>query len=212
MIDTSDVPTLKAVLTFFKNKVKQGQIRFSNDQIVLSFLEFLIKVAYVLPIICMQTYKLIFEILSSVKSQIRHQCWTRLFSEFDYVTENFADSDLEAWYFYVLSKAGVSAETMKVVSRYLTECTDPSPIVLTVLTKPHSKAANKKIEVALLAKVTDWQKISQSKWWLPLSQLWIATERSVDSREIRKLFLSSNSSQIQWDKLGVIEYLSRHVK
>lgn len=212
MIDTSDVPTLKAVLTFLKNKVKQGQIRFSNDQIVLSLLEFLIKVAYVLPIICMQTYKLIFEILSSVKSQIRHQCWTRLFSEFDYVTENFADSDLEVWYFYVLSKAGVSAETMKVVSRYLTECTDPSPIVLTVLTKPHSKAANKKIEVALLAKVTDWQKISQSKWWLPLSQLWIATERSVDSREIRKLFLSSNSSQIQWDKLGVIEYLSRHVK
>jgi hypothetical protein len=188
-----------------------NKIQFPNDQIILSFLEFLIKISYVLPIVCMQTYKVIYEIVNSVEPKTRHQCWRRLFDEFDFIRENYADSDLEIWYFYVLANSGTSSETLKVVSRYLKTNGSISPILLCVLTKPRSKASNAKIEAAIVSQVKDWQKISQSKWWLPLSQLWVSTQRKVSSNEIKKLFLSNNGSKIQWDKLGIVEYLMCHV-
>jgi hypothetical protein len=211
MIESSDIPTVKAVLTILKKKTQMNKIQFPNDQIILSFLEFLIKISYVLPIVCMQTYKVIYEIVNSVEPKTRHQCWRRLFDEFDFIRENYADSDLEIWYFYVLANSGTSSETLKVVSRYLKTNGSISPILLCVLTKPRSKASNAKIEAAIVSQVKDWQKISQSKWWLPLSQLWVSTQRKVSSNEIKKLFLSNNGSKIQWDKLGIVEYLMCHV-
>ncbi len=208
MIDNADIPTLKAALTGFKNKIVRGKIQFKNDQIVLSFLEFLIKVAYVLPLVCMQTYKLIAEIVNTIAPAIRHRCWKRLYAEFEYIRENYSDTDLEIWYFYVLSEAGTSRETSTVVSKYLKKNDNLSPILLTVLIKPRSKAGNTRIESILSSQVDDWQTASQSKWWLPLSKLWIDSSGLIRDREIRKLFLSINkSNHIQWNKLGIIEFL-----
>lgn len=211
MLQDNDLSTLKSVLTNLTNKTIRSDIRFKNEQIVLSLLEFLIKLAYVIPLICMQTYKLINEIIKSVTPAIRHECWNRLFSEFEYIRENYADTDFEIWYFYVLSHAGVSTETSTVVSKYLKRNDDLSPIVLTVLVKPRSKAANRKIEAILSNKITTLQTISQTKWWLPLSKLWIDSEGKVSSRDIHKLFLSYTKSSIQWDKLGIIEFLRQQV-
>lgn len=207
MLQDNDIPTLKAVLTVLKNKVVKGLINFNNDQIVLSLLEFLVKTAYVLPLVSMQVYKLIDAVLNSVSSKTKRKCWDRLFSEFDYVRANFSDTDLEVWYFYVLTIAGVSRETGRVITRYLKSTEDLSPLLLCVMIKRKSKKANTRIAKSIIRVIDDWATVSQTKWWLPLSKLWISLDGHIDDNNIRKLFISNNGSKIQWDKLGIIEFL-----
>lgn len=94
-------------------------------------------------------------------------------------------------------------------------------MVLTVLLKQHSQQTNRRIELEIIniansnianSSLTHdryWATISQSKWWLPISKLWIVTERKVDP-DIKKLFISNNGVKIQWDKLGIVEFLLKN--
>lgn len=211
MIENLDIPTLKGTLTKLKNKIQLQKIKFDNDQIVLSFLEFLIKVAYVIPLSSTQTYKLINSIISSIKPKLRHECWKRLFSEFEYIRENFPDTDLEIWFFFVLSEFGTSREVARAVTKYLKNNDTPNPIILSVLVKSKSRLANKKIESFLLSQIDDSRSVSQSKWCLPLARLWIKSDHKVLNDHIRNLFLSPKD-KIEWDKLGIIQYLQKQTQ
>ncbi|MBU8890911.1 RNA-directed DNA polymerase [Lactiplantibacillus plantarum] len=214
----SDIPTAKAILSMVKNQVKNKNVKFKDNKVVISLMLFLIKITYVKPILSMHIYKVISAAVSTAIPAVRHKIWSTLFAELDYIEDSFSDTDLEVWYFYALGKAGTSKETSKIFSAYKKKKkqTDLSVLVLTVLLKQHSKQTNKRIELEITSMANSssnpdkyWAGISQSKWWLPISKLWIVNERSV-SNNISKLFISNNRNKIQWDKLGIIEFLLRN--
>lgn len=214
----SDIPTAKAILSMVKNQVKNKNVKFRDNKVVISLMLFLIKITYVKPILSMHIYKVISAAVSTAIPAVRHKIWSTLFAELDYIEDSFSDTDLEVWYFYALGKAGTSKETSKIFSAYKKKKkqTDLSVLVLTVLLKQHSKQTNKRIELEITSMANSssnpdkyWAGISQSKWWLPISKLWIVNERSV-SNNISKLFISNNRNKIQWDKLGIIEFLLRN--
>lgn len=214
----SDIPTAKAILSMVKNQVKNKNVKFKDNKVVISLMLFLIKITYVKPILSMHIYKVISATVSTAIPAVRHKIWSTLFAELDYIEDSFSDTDLEVWYFYALGKAGTSKETSKIFSAYKKKKkqTDLSVLVLTVLLKQHSKQTNKRIELEITSMANSssnpdkyWARISQSKWWLPISKLWIVNERSV-SNNISKLFISNNRNEIQWDKLGIIEFLLRN--
>lgn len=214
----SDIPTAKAILSMVKNQVKNKNVKFKDNKVVISLMLFLIKITYVKPILSMHIYKVISAAVSTAIPAVRHKIWSTLFAELDYIEDSFSDTDLEVWYFYALGKAGTSKETSKIFSAYKNKKkqTDLSVLVLTVLLKQHSKQTNKRIELEITSMANSssnpdkyWAGISQSKWWLPISKLWIVNERSV-SNNISKLFISNNRNKIQWDKLGIIEFLLRN--
>lgn len=215
----SDIPTAKAILSMVKNQVKNKNIKFKDNKVVISLMLFLIKITYVKPILSMHIYKVISAAVSTAIPAVRHKIWSTLFAELDYIEDSFSDTDLEVWFFYALGKAGTSKETSKIFSAYKKKKkqTDLSVLVLTVLLKQHSRQTNKKIELEITSIANSssnpdkyWARISQSKWWLPISKLWIVNERSVSSNNISKLFISNNRNKIQWDKLGIIEFLLRN--
>lgn len=107
----------------------------------------------------------------------------------------------------MLTIAGVSRETGRVITRYLKSTEDLSPLLLCVMIKRKSKEANTRIAKSIIRVIDDWTTVSQTKWWLPLSKLWISLDGHIDDNNIRKLFISNNGSKIQWDKLGIIEFL-----
>ena len=214
----SDIPTAKAILSMVKNQVKNKNVKFKDNKVVISLMLFLIKITYVKPILSMHIYKVISATVSTAIPAVKHKIWSTLFAELDYIEDSFSDTDLEVWYFYALGKAGTSKETSKIFSAYKKKKkqTDLSVLVLTVLLKQHSKQTNKRIELEITSMANSssnpdkyWARISQSKWWLPISKLWIVNERSV-SNNISKLFISNNRNEIQWDKLGIIEFLLRN--
>ncbi|MGJ3856761.1 RNA-directed DNA polymerase [Lactiplantibacillus plantarum] len=214
----SDIPTAKAILSMVKNQVKNKNVKFKDNKVVISLMLFLIKITYVKPILSMHIYKVISAAVSTAIPAVRHKIWSTLFAELDYIEDSFSDTDLEVWYFYALGKAGTSKETSKIFSAYKKKKrqTDLSVLVLTVLLKQHSKQTNKRIELEITSMANSssnpdkyWAEISQSKWWLPISKLWIVNKRSV-SNNISKLFISNNRNKIQWDKLGIIEFLLRN--
>ena len=218
LLAESDIPTAKAILSMVKNQVKNKNIKFKDNKVVISLMLFLIKITYVKPILSMHIYKVISAAVSTAIPAVRHKIWSTLFAELDYIEDSFSDTDLEVWYFYALGKAGTSKETYKIFSAYKKKKkqTDLSVLVLTVLLKQHSKQTNKRIELEITSMANSssnpdkyWARISQSKWWLPISKLWIVNERSV-SNNISKLFISNNCNKIQWDKLGIIEFLLRN--
>ncbi|NRD14294.1 RNA-directed DNA polymerase [Pediococcus acidilactici] len=214
-----DIPTAKAILSMVKNQVKNKNIKFKDNKVVISLMLFLIKITYVKPILSMHIYKVISAAVSTAIPAVRHKIWSTLFAELDYIEDSFSDTDLEVWFFYALGKAGTSKETSKIFSAYKKKKkqTDLSVLVLTVLLKQHSRQTNKRIELEITSIANSssnpdkyWARISQSKWWLPISKLWIVNERSVSSNNISKLFISNNGNKIQWDKLGIIEFLLRN--
>lgn len=201
----SDIPTAKAILSMVKNQVKNKNVKFKDNKVVISLMLFLIKITYVKPILSMHIYKVISAAVSTAIPAVRHKIWSTLFAELDYIEDSFSDTDLEVWYFYALGKAGTSKETSKIFSAYKKKKkqTDLSVLVLTVLLKQHSKQTNKRIELEITSMANSssnpdkyWAGISQSKWWLPISKLWIVNERSV-SNNISKLFISNNRNKIQ---------------
>ncbi|MGX5816411.1 hypothetical protein ACWKSN_13785, partial [Lacticaseibacillus rhamnosus] len=125
--------------------------------------------------------------------------------------ENFPDTDLEIWFFFVLSEFGTSREVARAVTKYLKNNDTPNPIILSVLVKSKSRLANKKIESFLLSQIDDSRSVSQSKWWLPLARLWIKSDHKVLNDHIRNLFLSPKG-KIEWDKLGIIQYLQKQTQ
>lgn len=219
LLSENDIPTIKYILSKIKNQLKNKKIKFKDNKVVISLILFLIKITYVKPILSMHVYKVISAAVFNAIPAVRHKIWSTLFAELDYIEDNYSDTDLEVWYFYALCKAGTSKEINKTFSAYKqkNKQTDLNVLVLTVLLKKHSKITNKRIEleitnIANSSSTPDkyWESISQSKWWLPISKLWIVNERNVD-RNIRKLFIANNGN-IQWDKLGIIEFLLRNNK
>lgn len=223
LLAESDIPTAKSILSMIKNQLKNKNIKFKDNKVVISLMLFLIKVTYVKPVLAMHIYKVISATISTAIPTVRHKIWSTLFAELDYIEDSFSDTDLEVWYFYALGKAGTSRETSKVFSAYKKKKnqTDISVLVLTVLLKQHSQQTNRRIESEIIniansnianSSLTHdryWATISQSKWWLPISKLWIVTERKVDP-DIKKLFISNNGAKIQWDKLGIVEFLLKN--
>lgn len=210
LLEESDLSTVKAILSIITKQIQNKKIKFKDNKVVVSLILFLIKVPYVKPVLAMHIYQVISAAISTAIPPVRHNIWNTLFEELDYIEDSFSDTDLEVWYFYVLGQASTSRETSKVFSAYKKKKrqTDINVLVLTVLLKKNSKQTNSRIESEIMNIVPPkyWTSISQSKWWLPISKLWIVTERNV-CHEIKKLFISSNRSQIQWDKLGIIEFL-----
>lgn len=210
LLEESDISTVKAILSIITKQIQHKKIKFKDNKVVVSLILFFIKVTYVKPVLAMHIYQVISAAISTAIPPVRHNIWNTLFEELDYIEDSFSDTDLEVWYFYVLGQAGTSRETSKVFSAYKKKKkqTDINVLVLTVLLKKNSKQTNSRIESEIMNIVPPkyWTSISQSKWWLPISKLWIVTERNV-CHEIKKLFISSNRSQIQWDKLGIIEFL-----
>lgn len=78
---------------------------------------------------------------------------------------------------------------------------------MSVVLKKKSLKANKKIHDYIISQVEDWQTVSQSKWWLPISKMWLVLDESKLDKKIKKLFISSNGAKTQWDKLGIIKFL-----
>lgn len=210
LLEESDLSTVKAILSIITKQIQNKKIKFKDNKVVVSLILFLIKVTYVKPVLAMHIYQVISAAVSTAIPPVRHNIWNTLFEELDYIEDSFSDTDLEVWYFYVLGQAGTSRETSRVFSAYKKKKkqTDINVLVLTVLLKKNSKQTNSRIESEIMNILTpkNFASISQSKWWLPISKLWIVTERNV-CHEIKKLFISSNRSQIQWDKLGIIEFL-----
>lgn len=210
LLEESDLSTVKAILSIITKQIQNKKIKFKDNKVVVSLILFLIKVTYVKPVLAMHIYQAISAAVSTAIPPVRHNIWNTLFEELDYIEDSFSDTDLEVWYFYVLGQAGTSRETSRVFSAYKKKKkqTDINVLVLTVLLKKNSKQTNSRIESEIMNILApkNFASISQSKWWLPISKLWIVTERNV-CHEIKKLFISSNRSQIQWDKLGIIEFL-----
>ncbi|KAA8347047.1 RNA-directed DNA polymerase [Leuconostoc mesenteroides] len=207
-IHEQDLPTTKSILTIFTKKIQDKQITIRDNSLIISLIEFLIKTAYVSPIIAMQIFKLLNEICNVLASKYRNQVWNILFSEIEFIVANYSDTDLESWYFYALANCGNAYETYRVVNKYLKIVGEnPSVIVLSVLLKNKSLRANKKIQDQIIKHINNWQKVSQSKWWLPISKLWLVKGNLEINKKIKSLFISNNRSNIQWDKLGIIEYL-----
>ncbi|MDN6900664.1 RNA-directed DNA polymerase [Oenococcus sicerae] len=216
----SDIPTVKAVLSIIKKQICNQNIRFKDNKVVISLMRFLMKVTYVKPILSMHIYKVISATISNAIPAVRHKIWSVLFAELDYIEDNFSDTDLEVWYFYVLANAGTSKETSRVFSAYKkkkkTKQIELSVLVLTVLLKYRSKQANDRIESKIIDLANGnsnpdqyWASVSQSKWWLPISKLWIVNNGETDNH-IKKLFISNNGAKIQWDKLGIIDFLLKN--
>lgn len=210
LLEESDISTAKAILSIVTKQIQNKKIKFKDNKVVVSLILFLIKVTYVKPVLAMPIYQVISAVISTAIPPVRHNIWNTLFEELDYIEDSFSDTDLEVWYFYVLGQSGTSIETSKVFSAYKKKKkqTTINVLVLTVLLKKNSKQTNNRIEAYIMDIVPTkyWKNISQSKWWLPISKLWIVTERNV-CHEIKKLFISSNRSRVQWDKLGIIEFL-----
>ncbi|USR89088.1 hypothetical protein LPKW2_16345 (plasmid) [Lactiplantibacillus pentosus] len=114
----SDIPTAKAILSMVKNQVKNKNVKFKDNKVVISLMLFLIKITYVKPILSMHIYKVISAAVSTAIPAVRHKIWSTLFAELDYIEDSFSDTDLEVWYFYALGKAGTSKETSKIFSAY----------------------------------------------------------------------------------------------
>lgn len=211
IIHEQDLPTTKAILTILTKKINNKQIIIKDSSLIISLIEFLIKTTYVCPIIAMQIFKLINEICNVIDSKYRKQVWAILFKEIEFVVANYSDTDLESWYFYTLATCGNAYETYKVVNKYLKIVgKNSSVIVLSVLLKNKSLKANRKIQDHIVEQINNWQTVSQSKWWLPLSKLWLVKGNLDINKKIKSLFISNNRSKIQWDKLGMIEYLRKH--
>lgn len=207
-IREQDVPTTKSILTILAKKIKNKQIKIKDSSLITSLIEFLIKTTYVCPIINMQIYKLMNEICNVLSSKYRNKVWNILFREIELVVANYSDTDLESWYFYTLANCGTAHETYKVVNKYLKSVGENSSvIVLSVLLKNKSSQANRKIQDYIVKQINNWQTVSQSKWWLPLSKLWLVKGNLDLNKKIKSLFISNNRSSLQWDKLGIIEYL-----
>lgn len=208
VIHGQDLPTTKSILTILTKKIKNKQIKIKDNSLIISLIEFLIKTTYVYPIIAMQLFKLMNEICNSLDSKYRYQVWNILFTEIEFIVANYSDTDLESWYFYTLANCGSANETYKVASKYLKSVEENSSvIVLSVLLKNKSLQANRKIQDHIVKQINNWQTVSQSKWWLPLSKLWLVKGNLDLNKKIKSLFISNNRSSVQWDKLGIIEYL-----
>lgn len=118
LLAESDIPTAKAILSIIKNQLKNKNIKFKDNKVVISLMLFLIKVTYVKPVLAMHIYKVISAAISTAIPTVRHKIWSTLFAELDYIEDSFSDTDLEVWYFYALGKAGTSRETSRVFSAY----------------------------------------------------------------------------------------------
>lgn len=206
-LEKEDIPTLKSILTILSSRITDRKVILLENKVVEVFLRVLIKLTYVKPILATKVFKLInaISVVSSTKQ--KRNMWSILFDEFDYVVENFSETDLEAWYFYCLIQLSKSDEASKIVTKVI-KSQALNPIVATALLKNKSKSANKRIEKELLTLIKDeeWNSVSQSKWWLPLSKLWLTTGESVGPK-VRALFRTSNGNKIAWQKLGIVEFL-----
>ncbi|MCB6839873.1 hypothetical protein LIX87_02410 [Weissella viridescens] len=221
LLDQNEISTIKSVLSILEKKITAKKITFTEDNIVTSFLRFLIKLAYVQPMLASRIYSVINEMLKVVVPKIRHEAWEVLFEELEYIELNYAETDLEFWFFFVLVNAGVSAETGRAFSLYKTLAkSNVNVIVLTIFIKEKSKKTNLKVYNELLKQMTDLSPkdkseflgtIGQSKWWILLTKMWLVMENEITDSEIIDLF-KTKKNQIQWDKMGIVEFLKRQNK
>ncbi|MGG0922478.1 RNA-directed DNA polymerase [Leuconostoc suionicum] len=208
VVQEQDLPTAKSILTNVTKQFASRQIIIKDTSLIIPLIEFLIKTTYVFPIVAMQIYKLMNEICDGLANIYRKEIWKILYSEMNFIVENYSDTDLEAWYFYTLANCGTADLTYRAINNYLKIVEKKSSVVvLSVVLKKKSLKANKKIHDYIISQVEDWQTVSQSKWWLPISKMWLVLDESKLDKKIKKLFISSNGAKTQWDKLGIIKFL-----
>ncbi|WP_353485831.1 RNA-directed DNA polymerase [Apilactobacillus xinyiensis] len=212
MLDRKELPTIKSVLTLLNKNISKDNISFYDNEIVYSFVTFLIKLSYVKPILSDRIYKLIQIIIDKVSSDYKKKLLNLLLNEIDYVEKNFSGTDLEIWHFYLISNAGNSKNVIDAFDKYKHQNhNELNVLVLTVLLKQGNTESNNFIEKEILKHILpnckNW--ISQSKWWLPIAKLWIVNKRDVDIN-IRSLFFTKKNN-IFWERLGIIEFLMENV-
>lgn len=215
MIDNDDFPTLKASLTLIKKRILNSTLILTDNEIVVSFIHFLIKISYVIPIVATHVYKIINAITDSMP-KMKSRIWNILKPEMKYIDENFSDTDLQIWYYYVLTCNGNSKETYQIAKSYLdkNKPSNYNVLVLTVLLKQRSKKANDRIKKDIMGLIEDYdiEEISQSKWWLPISKIWVVYDGHVEDKKIKELFITQKNSNLQWNRLGIIEFLRKNSK
>ncbi|WP_157945073.1 reverse transcriptase domain-containing protein [Apilactobacillus quenuiae] len=209
LINKDDLPTVKSILTLLTKQIITNNIRFNDNELVISFVMFLIKITYVKPILSSKIYMLI-KVIADNTYKMKHKIWNLLVEEMPYIEENFSDTDLETWYFYVIANIGDVDETSKAFTKYKGLNKKMSVLVLTAFLKRNSKKTNCRIE-RLILDILDIgndikvQEVSQTKWWLPIAKLWIVSNRNV-CKELKQLFVTKNN-QVFWQRLGIIEFL-----
>lgn len=229
VVSENDIPTLKALLSIIKKKLSNNSLNFTDEKITTSMVIQLIKMAYVAPVVVTHAYTIIDLIIQHAEKKVKDKIWNIFFDEITYIEENYSSTDLEVWFFYVISNAGNSKQTRIVFRKYEDtkkhDVNKYNVLVLTVLIKRKSKATNDIIQAKILslapypeAKINDnkaqdsennrfWNSISQTKWWLPISKLWICSDSDKLDNKIKGQFLKGKSN-IKWDKLGIIQFLN----
>ncbi|MCF6515367.1 hypothetical protein GSH19_04260 [Lactobacillus sp. S2-2] len=214
ILNDKDIPTIKALLSILRKNINNKDIIFTDKDIISSLIMFLIKISYVVTILTSQVYKLIYSIIEKIdEEQTKNQIWEILFNEFNYIEESFPETDLEAWYFFVLSNTGNSDKNNIVFQKYKknTDISDLNVIVLTLLLKKGDNKTNNDIQELILDIINIKKNISsipQTKWWLPISKLWIVNNKDID-KKLKNLFIHNNKN-LNWESLGLIEFLWRN--
>lgn len=219
MIDGNDITTIKAVLKIMMRNVQKMNVSFEKSPVTESLIKFLIKLSYVKPILSSRIYNLINSIGINISSQERHVIWKQLFKELEYIEEYFSDTDLEIWYFYVLSQLGTADEVSKVYTSYTRGKLfhELNVLVLTAILRSNSKKTNLRFQKKLLEFINEskdkesfLRSISQSRWWITIAKLRMVLGDDINDK-LKNLFIQKNGN-INYRKMGIVEVLIRNNK
>lgn len=210
LIDKSDWSSVKSLLTHLtKNDLYFDE---RNHNIPIVFIEMLVKLVYINGSLTLHAYKLLAHVVTSkLPRQTRKNILEKLMSESEYISKLYSDSDLEIWHYYVMSLLSDAQTHKKIFQKYRSfkGSKESHPIILTVLIKERSLATNKLILDELIQFINiDEPGIAQSKWWLPISKLWIVYKKSKYPipAKIDSLF-NTKKNNPAYDKLGIIKLL-----
>ncbi len=243
LMQEDDLATIKALLTKLKSNIENKKLALTHPKIIVTFILFLIKMIYVCPILS----KHIFELINVISDSSNEDCCSKIFNclyqELEYITENFADTDLEIWFFHTMVRLGNASQIKAITRTYLEKknaASSANVIVLTVLLKQGFES-NKDVLQYIFTNFTnaelcseiwkkDWERIAQSKWWLPLSKVWILDgnvinevqgflkperenlPKSVNQNLTFKSLFLDRRGNTAWDKLGMIDFLKKNAK
>ena len=187
LIQAKKISEVKAFLTMLKTSLADKRLFFDNNSDIC-FEKYL--VFYMLQLICVEPllasrgYKLIIEILeqSSNKHFYDEICNT-LKDKCKYINENYSDSLVQIWHYYVISKYDKNSNFSSIKNEFDDADTEINPIIVSAFIKD-SHHGNKEVFNYIKQRYTHienkdgepgiWKNsIMLSKWWFPIFLIYI---------------------------------------
>lgn len=218
---------LRSFLTEINKFYKRNNFPTNYANTVNYFVPFILKLIHIYPIVNNHCYNFLDTVLTMLSPIYHSQVISLMYESLDYVDKNFADTEIQIWHYYLLSKFAslriVNDVFEKLINKVKKEPSIIDPLLLVSFMKRQDFDENKKVYKLVLeqykkdnnnnGRKNKYEGIGSSKWWPVIVQHFLSYKSlNLTSQKYNYIINSRTHSLIKKNARNQRKYNKDNIK